>query len=69
MDLTANDTDPLPDDNLDPTTTTIVTQPTNGTLTNNADGTVTYTPNPGYNGTDTFIYQVCDEDGLCDIAV
>ncbi len=33
-----------------------------------ADGTVTYTPNPDFNGTDTFTYDVCDPDGLCDTA-
>ncbi|WP_452219675.1 Ig-like domain-containing protein, partial [Lacinutrix salivirga] len=25
-----------------------------------SDDVVTYTPNPGYNGTDTFEYTVCD---------
>jgi hypothetical protein len=34
--------------------------PSNGATTVNADGTVTYTPNPGFAGVDTFRYQVCD---------
>ena len=34
----------------------------------NADGTVTYTPDANFNGTDTFEYEVCDDDGACDIA-
>jgi len=38
-------------------------QPENGTLVLNADGTFTYTPDAGFNGTDTFTYQVTDTDG------
>jgi uncharacterized repeat protein (TIGR01451 family) len=57
----------------DPSTITTagLQQPANGTVTINPDGTVTYTPNPGYIGTDQFEYQVCSEEdpGLCDIAV
>jgi unsaturated chondroitin disaccharide hydrolase len=30
--------------------------------------TVTYTPNPGFTGTDTFTYQVCDSGGNCSTA-
>ncbi|WP_452219755.1 Ig-like domain-containing protein, partial [Lacinutrix salivirga] len=50
-------------------TIAITTPPTNGTVVitdpNNtpndpSDDVVTYTPNPGYNGTDTFEYTVCD---------
>jgi hypothetical protein len=29
---------------------------------------VTYTPNPGFTGTDTFTYQVCDSSGNCSTA-
>ncbi|MFC4636706.1 Ig-like domain-containing protein, partial [Dokdonia ponticola] len=32
--------------------------PANGTVTINPDGTVTYTPDPDFNGTDTFDYTV-----------
>ncbi|WP_299770823.1 Ig-like domain-containing protein, partial [uncultured Dokdonia sp.] len=37
----------------------------NGTVTINADGTVTYTPDPDFNGTDTFDYtvEVTNADG------
>ncbi|MCG2462885.1 gliding motility-associated C-terminal domain-containing protein, partial [Flavobacteriaceae bacterium F89] len=31
--------------------------------------TVTYTPDTGYNGTDTFEYTVCDNAGTCDTAM
>lgn len=43
------------------------TQPANGTLTMNADGTFRYTPNAGFSGQDTFtysaVYPVCDAQG------
>ena len=47
---------------------TVTTTPANGTTTVNGDGTITYTPNPGTNGVDTFEYEVCDNDGACDTA-
>ena len=34
--------------------------PSNGTVTMNPDGTFTYTPNPGYVGTDQFVYEIFD---------
>ena len=37
---------------------TIPLPPNNGTATVNPDGTVTYTPNPGFCGTDTFEYEI-----------
>ncbi|MDZ7900146.1 MAG: Ig-like domain-containing protein [Arcicella sp.] len=49
---------------------TKLTNPTNGTATMNPDGTFTYTPNPGFVGTDVFTYKVCDNGTpvLCDTA-
>ncbi len=41
--------------------TTPVTDVSNGVLTLNGDGTYTYTPNAGFTGEDTFIYEVCDD--------
>ncbi len=38
----------------------------NGTISDNGDGTVTYTPDSDYAGTDAFTYTVCDSGGLCD---
>ncbi|WP_159105994.1 Ig-like domain-containing protein [Leeuwenhoekiella sp. MAR_2009_132] len=35
----------------------MVTQPTNGTLVFNPDGSYTYTPNADFIGEDTFAYQ------------
>lgn len=33
--------------------------PRNGTVVFNAGGTATYTPNPGFTGTDSFSYKIC----------
>ena len=46
-----------------PTTVSIVAQPQHGTARVNADGTITYTPAPNYNGTDSYRYRVRDADG------
>jgi uncharacterized repeat protein (TIGR01451 family) len=51
-------------------TVTTNTNPTNGTVVNNGDGTFTYTPNPGFEGIDTFTYTICDDQtpAACDTA-
>ncbi len=54
--VVANDVDT----NLDSTSVAIVGSPANGALTNNGDGTITYTPNAGFTGTDTYTYTVDD---------
>lgn len=41
----------------------------NGTVTDNGDGTVQYTPNPGFEGVDTIYYTITDDGGLSDSAV
>ena len=70
INVTANDGDP--DGNLDTTSTKTVcatcSGPTNGTLVNNGDGTVEYTPTPAFTGSDSFVYEVCDTGSLCDTA-
>lgn len=55
----ANDSDP----DGDSLTVEIgpVSGPANGTLQLNADGTYIYTPIINFNGTDSFIYRVCDD--------
>jgi hypothetical protein len=45
-------------------TAAIVTGPAHGVLTQNADGTYSYTPDLNYNGADSFTYKV--NDGLLD---
>lgn len=52
----ANDADP----DGSPLTAQIRTQPGSGTLSLNADGSFSYTPNPGFVGTDTFTYFAND---------
>ncbi len=65
LNILANDT--YPDVNtLD---ITITDGPTNGTVTVNADGTVTYTAADDYTGSDEFTYQICDPDLGCETAV
>lgn len=54
-----NDSDP----DGDPLTVTSIAQPANGTAVINPDGTITYTPNPGFVGTDTFTYTISDGRG------
>ena len=61
VNVLANDTDGAPDG--DALTVTGTTAPANGSVTINADGTVTYTPNTGFTGTDTFDYTVSDGQG------
>lgn len=48
---------------LDVTTIVIKSQPAHGTVTVNGDGTVTYTPESGYEGDDSFTYTVKDSNG------
>ncbi|WP_299149594.1 Ig-like domain-containing protein, partial [uncultured Dokdonia sp.] len=53
--------DVLDNDGFDPAAdveVTDVTDPANGTVVINDDGTVTYTPDPDFNGEDTFEYTV-----------
>ena len=47
-----------------------VLQPTNGSVSVNPDGTITYIPNSGFTGLDTFEYSVCSLEfpGVCDTA-
>nr|MBP8850842.1 tandem-95 repeat protein [Breznakibacter sp.] len=47
----------------------ISTQPTHGAVVVNGDNTITYTPAANYNGSDSFIYQVCDVDNECSMAM
>nr|WP_199912656.1 gliding motility-associated C-terminal domain-containing protein [Muricauda brasiliensis] len=64
-------------DNDIPTSGTIsITDPSNGIAVLNNNGTptdpsddgITYIPNPGFTGTDSFDYTVCDSNGNCDTA-
>jgi cyclophilin family peptidyl-prolyl cis-trans isomerase len=48
---------------LDPTTLTITTPPANGSFSNNGSGGISYLPNPGFQGVDTFQYTIADMAG------
>ncbi|HET8829284.1 MAG TPA: Ig-like domain-containing protein, partial [Pelobium sp.] len=47
---------------------TKLTDPSNGTVTFNANGTFTYQPQADFKGIDQFTYTACDPSGLCDDA-
>jgi VCBS repeat-containing protein len=51
-----------------PLTATLNISTTNGTLTLQNNGSFTYTPNPSYNGQDTFTYRVYDGTNYSNIA-
>ncbi|MFQ5648304.1 MAG: tandem-95 repeat protein [bacterium] len=62
IDVLANDTD---ESGLNAGSVTIVTPPANGSTTGNSGtGAVTYSPNAGFTGTDSFKYTVQDDGGL-----
>src|SRR5262249_21181266 len=63
INVLANDTDPPGNDKLDPGSVTVVSAPSHGTATVNADGTITYAAAAGFFGTDTFRYTVSDVHG------
>ncbi len=66
INVLANDTDPDGVADLDRTSVRVTSGPAHGsTSVNPVNGRITYTPNPNYNGTDTFTYQVCDMAGAC----
>jgi len=69
VDLIGNDTDP---DSGSLTISSLGT-PTSGSVIDNGDGTVTYTPNPEFAGSDSFTYSVTDgllsDDALANITV
>ncbi|HWS31246.1 MAG TPA: Ig-like domain-containing protein, partial [Actinoplanes sp.] len=56
LDPAGKSTDP----NGDKITVTGTGTPGHGTVTRNTDGTITYTPDAGYTGTDTFTYTITD---------
>lgn len=69
--VTTNSFNPLTNDNDangDQLTISAVTQPTNGTIVNNGDGTLKFTPNAGFSGNDSFTYTITDPGGLSDQA-
>ena len=64
LNVVGNDSDP----DGDAVQVTAVDQSANGTVVINADGTLTYTPNSGFEGLDSFDYVVSDGNGGIDTA-
>jgi hypothetical protein len=60
----ANDSDP----NGDPLTAVLVSGPSHGTVTLNANGSFVYKPHSNYRGNDKFVYQARDPAGKTDTA-
>ena len=58
VDVLGNDTDPEGD--IDPASVTVTGGPSNGSTSVNPDGSIDYTPDPDFFGTDSFTYEVCD---------
>jgi ribulose-5-phosphate 4-epimerase/fuculose-1-phosphate aldolase len=64
LDVLANDSDP----DGDPIHIDGFEQPANGSVVENSDGTLTYTPDAGYTGSDSFNYTIADGTGRSDTA-
>ncbi len=64
LNVLANDTD------IDSATLTVasVSDPPHGTAVANADGTIRYTPDPGYSGPDAFGYTASDGSAISNVA-
>jgi hypothetical protein len=72
VDITVLGNDSDPENSFNVSSINVTTQPTNGTLTvNTTTGVITYTPNAGYIGNDSFTYEICDNGVIvtCDEAV
>lgn len=76
IDVVANDVDF--ESQIDLATLSVTVDPTNGSCTvDNVTGEITYTPNPGYFGMDSFTYSLCDagtpsitcDDGVVSVTV
>ncbi|WP_164101630.1 tandem-95 repeat protein [Candidatus Laterigemmans baculatus] len=61
FDVLANDSDS--DGTIDPATVEILSGPTHGQTIVHVDGRITYVPATDYVGSDSFTYQVLDDDG------
>jgi hypothetical protein len=78
IDIVTNENEPVvidilnndEDEDGDDLTVDVIEGPSNGTVTINDDGTVIYSPNQGFIGTDSFRYVICDDGvpSLCDTA-
>ena len=51
------------------TTPNVVATPANGTVVVNVDGSIEYRPNTNFEGTDTFVYKLCNTDACASATV
>ena len=58
----------IPAKSIDPSSISIVTQPSHGTAEVSADSLITYIPEESYIGSDEFVYTICDYFKNCDRA-
>ena len=65
-DIIANDSDP--DGDIGMVMGQIVDQPVHGELGFDMDGNAVYTPDPGFEGTERFTYQLNDGEDLSEMA-
>ncbi|MCB0171497.1 MAG: tandem-95 repeat protein [Anaerolineae bacterium] len=64
INVLANDSDA--DGTIVPGTVSQASGPANGSVSIDPNtGAITYIPNANYNGNDSFVYRVCDNDGNC----
>ncbi|WP_430815424.1 putative Ig domain-containing protein [Carboxylicivirga sp. RSCT41] len=68
LDLAILENDSDIDGSLNTASLAIITDATNGTLTIN-DNTINYSPDADYNGSDSFVYSVADNEGISEQAM
>ncbi len=68
VDINVDHNDSDVDGDLDTKSISIMTTPNNGSATVNTNGTIKYTPDTGYSGTDYITYSICDTTKLCSTA-
>jgi VCBS repeat-containing protein len=56
------------DGDLDTGSVSVIVPPLKGTAVGLGDGTILYSPDPDYNGPDSFTYEVCDSYPVCAVA-
>ena len=64
FDVLSNDTDV--ENDINPSLTSVIVGPSNGTFTVGTMGTIDYKPDTNWNGMDTIVYQIEDSTGLID---
>ena len=66
--ITVSTNDDIGGDGGDGEDYSLTSGPSNGTVTETADGVFVYSPNADFNGTDSFTYTITDADGDTDTA-